>query len=107
MVNHLWRFLVNLLSHKEFWDQFETRHGIQRPISKKAPTRPHHRAVLSSMPGRQQPDHKQDKRDFHGVACHGCVFLSEASCESMNDFLDRNLVVRTIASNRRHFFEKG
>jgi hypothetical protein len=24
----------------------------------------------------------------------------------MNDFLDRNLVVRTIAANRRHFFEK-
>ena len=37
---------------------------------------------------------------------HGCVYLSETSCESMNDFLDRNLLVSTIAANRRHFFEK-
>jgi hypothetical protein len=56
--------------------------------------------------GLHQPDDPHDKRHFHGAACHGCVYLSETSCESMNDFLDRNLVVRTIASNRRHFFEK-
>jgi hypothetical protein len=57
--------------------------------------------VQTVVPSRQQPDDLHDKRHFHG-----CVYLSETSCKSMNDFLDRNLVVRTIAANRRHFFEK-
>lgn len=56
--------------------------------------------------GLHQPEDQHDKRHFHGAACHGCVYLSETSCESMNDFLDRNLVVRTIAAKQRHFFEK-
>ena len=32
-----------------------------------------------------------------GAACHGCVLVSETSCEQHNDFLDRALVVPTVA----------
>ena len=56
--------------------------------------------------GLHKPDDPHDKRHFHGAACHGCVCLSEMTCESMNDFLDRNLVVRTIAAKARHFFRQ-
>jgi hypothetical protein len=55
--------------------------------------------------GLHQPDDQNDKRHFHGAACHGCTYLSETSCESMNDFLDRNLVVRTIAGGQMQFFK--
>ena len=29
--------------------------------------------VQTLVLGRQQPDDKQNKRDFRGVACHGCT----------------------------------
>ena len=32
----------------------------------------------------------------HGAACHACLFLPETSCESMNEFLDRSTVYRTL-----------
>ena len=31
-----------------------------------------------------------------GSACHGCLYISETSCERFNQFLDRSLVVPTI-----------
>ncbi|HUT57962.1 MAG TPA: DUF1998 domain-containing protein [Phycisphaerae bacterium] len=31
-----------------------------------------------------------------GAACHGCLLISETSCEQHNDFLDRALVVATV-----------
>ena len=31
-----------------------------------------------------------------GSACHGCLYVSETSCEQFNRFLDRSLVVPTI-----------
>jgi hypothetical protein len=31
-----------------------------------------------------------------GSACHGCLYISETSCERFNQFLDRTLVVPTI-----------
>jgi hypothetical protein len=39
-------------------------------------------------------DHEFGK--ISGCACHGCVFISETSCERFNEFLDRALVVPTI-----------
>ena len=50
--------------------------------------------------------HQHDKRHFHNADCHGCVYLRETNCESMNGFLDQNLVVRTIETNARHFFRQ-
>jgi hypothetical protein len=31
-----------------------------------------------------------------GSACHGCLYISETSCEQFNRYLDRSLVVSTI-----------
>lgn len=39
-----------------------------------------------------------------GCACHGCVFISETSCERFNEFLDRALVVPTIELPACEFF---
>src|SRR5690606_2898451 len=33
------------------------------------------------------------ERYLHGAACHGCLFVSETSCERFNSYLDRALVV--------------
>jgi hypothetical protein len=47
-------------------------------------------------------DHEH--RFLHGSACHGCVLISETSCEQQNDFLDRALVVRTVQNLGAEFF---
>lgn len=41
-----------------------------------------------------------------GAACHGCLLISETSCEMRNDFLDRALVVPTVAANGSEFFSR-
>ena len=41
----------------------------------------------------------------NGAACHACLFLPETSCECMNMFLDRAVVVR-VAGNRWGYFAK-
>jgi len=35
---------------------------------------------------------------LHGVACHLCLLIAETSCEQRNDWLDRALVVPTLAA---------
>ncbi len=39
-------------------------------------------------------DHAE--RYLDGAACHGCLFISESSCEKFNSYLDRALVISTI-----------
>jgi hypothetical protein len=39
-------------------------------------------------------DHAE--RFLEGAACHGCLFISEPSCERFNRYLDRALVVPTL-----------
>jgi hypothetical protein len=34
---------------------------------------------------------------LHGAACHSCSFLPETSCERGNRYLDRSVVVGTLA----------
>ncbi len=41
---------------------------------------------------------------LHGAACHGCILVSETSCEQQNDFLDRALVVPTVECSDAAFF---
>jgi hypothetical protein len=41
-------------------------------------------------------DDRNEARFLHGAACHGCLLISETSCEQRNDFLDRALVVPTV-----------
>lgn len=45
--------------------------------------------------------------DLSGTSCHGCLFISETSCEMMNEFLDRALVVSTLANNGCEFFKES
>jgi hypothetical protein len=44
------------------------------------------------------------RRYLQGSACHGCLLISETSCEMFNDFLDRSLVVPTVACRGAEFF---
>jgi hypothetical protein len=51
-----------------------------------------------------QPDNQEEDRFLLGAACHGCVLLSESSCEKRNDFLDRALVIPTVDEGDAAFF---
>lgn len=54
------------------------------------------------------PDHEVGGSDRHleGASCHGCLLISEPSCERMNLYLDRTLVVPTVESSEAAFFEE-
>jgi hypothetical protein len=45
-----------------------------------------------------------DTRFLVGAACHGCLLISETSCEQHNCFLDRALVVPTLETPDASFF---
>lgn len=51
-----------------------------------------------------QPDNRGGDRATHGAACHGCLLIAETSCEMRNLFLDRNLLVPTMATEGSAFF---
>lgn len=51
-----------------------------------------------------EPSSDHERRFLHGAACHGCLLISETSCEQQNDFLDRALVVRTVQNLGAEFF---
>lgn len=53
------------------------------------------------------PDSHLEGRQLHGAACHGCLLVSETSCEQRNDFLDRALVVPTVSVSTAAFFSAG
>lgn len=38
-----------------------------------------------------------DRHVLYGAACHACLFASETSCERGNHYLDRRLLVETVA----------
>ena len=50
------------------------------------------------------PDHAHEERFLHGAACHGCLLVSEPSCEWSNELLDRSLVVETVEDAGAAFF---
>lgn len=52
-----------------------------------------------------QPDNPHEERYLHGAACHGCLLISETSCEQRNELLDRALVVPTVDDAGAAFFE--
>lgn len=52
-----------------------------------------------------EPDGRSGDRATHGAACHGCLLIAETSCEMRNLFLDRSLLVPTMADHRSHFFD--
>lgn len=50
------------------------------------------------------PSNRTDDRALHGAACHGCLLIAETSCEMRNVFLDRALLVETMAQEGANFF---
>jgi hypothetical protein len=52
-----------------------------------------------------EPDDRSGDRATHGAACHGCLLIAETSCEMRNLFLDRNLLVPTMAQDESWFFD--
>ena len=50
------------------------------------------------------PGTGMEGRWLHGAACHGCALVAETSCEMRNDYLDRALVVPTLAVPDAAFF---
>lgn len=53
------------------------------------------------------PDDAHDDRYLEGASCHGCLLISEPSCERMNTYLDRTLVVPTVEDTETAFFREG
>lgn len=47
---------------------------------------------------------EHDPMHLLGAACHGCLLIAETSCEQRNDWLDRALVVPTLAVTDAAFF---
>ena len=43
-------------------------------------------------------------RSSNGAACHACVLVPETSCEAYNSWLDRSLLVPTVANQTLSFF---
>jgi hypothetical protein len=64
-------------------------------------------ALCSNDPvcAHHRPDDRNEARFLHGAACHGCLLISETSCEQRNDFLDRALVVPTVENLGAELFE--
>jgi hypothetical protein len=52
-----------------------------------------------------EPDDRSGDRATHGAACHGCLLIAETSCEMRNLFLDRALLVPTMAGDQAAYFK--
>ncbi len=50
------------------------------------------------------PDNASGELTLQGAACHGCLLISETSCERQNTWLDRALVVPTLTHRDTAFF---
>ena len=46
----------------------------------------------------------RDGVSLHGAACHACLFAPETSCEKGNRYLDRAVLVNTVAEGGGAFF---
>ena len=63
-------------------------------------------ALCSNDPicAQHTPGKSMESRWLHGAACHGCALVAETSCEMHNDYLDRALVIPTLATADAAFF---
>jgi len=52
------------------------------------------------------PGESMESRWLHGASCHGCALVAETSCEMRNDYLDRALIVSTLAVSDAAFFRE-
>lgn len=53
-----------------------------------------------------RPSKSRTGRYLEGAACHGCVLISEPSCERQNQYLDRALVVPTVQDEDAAFLRR-
>jgi hypothetical protein len=67
-----------------------------------------HLAGISARIAGAMADHDpttaDEDRTLHGAACHGCLLVAETSCEARNLFLDRALILDTVAQVGAGFF---
>lgn len=65
-------------------------------------------ALCSSDPicAEHRPPSQTDERALAGAACHSCLLVAETSCEQRNLYLDRALVVPSIAVEGAALFEQ-
>lgn len=63
-------------------------------------------ALCSNDPvcAQHEPSNLHERRFLHGAACHGCLLISETSCEQQNEYLDRSLVVAMVGNLGAEFF---
>lgn len=63
-------------------------------------------ALCSNDPicAQHNPGESMERRWLQGAACHGCTLIAETSCEMRNDYLDRALVIPTLAHSDAAFF---
>ena len=56
-------------------------------------------AICSNDPvcADHEPGEGTSDRALLGAACHGCLLIAETSCEARNLYLDRSLLVETMA----------
>jgi hypothetical protein len=68
-------------------------------------------ALRSAMRCSSDPlcaDHQPDVHaTINAAACHACILASETSCETFNRFLDRNVLVPTMATSTLAFFSSS
>lgn len=60
--------------------------------------------LCTSDPLCAEHDPEAEPLTLNGAACHGCLFVSETSCERGNRYLDRSLAVETVAGSSVPFF---
>jgi hypothetical protein len=49
----------------------------------------------------------ENETALDNAACHACLFLPETSCERANRYLDRNVLVSTLAGAGVHYPSRG
>jgi hypothetical protein len=69
------------------------------------PPRSHAARCQAPVCADHEPDDRSGDRATHGAACHGCLLIAETSCEIRNLFLDRSLLVSTMADDLSCFFK--
>lgn len=64
-------------------------------------------SICSSDPvcSHTKPEKNNPSHWLQGSACHSCTHLPETSCEQMNQYLDRSLVVSTLEGLGCEFFD--
>jgi hypothetical protein len=60
--------------------------------------------ICASDPLCASHDPTDSATTVHGAACHACLFLPETSCERGNRYLDRSVLVPTLAYSDLAFF---